>query len=185
MTSAAVLRFTGRALFNLGRGYSIASRGAPHIHMEVETHGKHSRVPAFMWVPMALLLLAAIFVTIPIRHSAAHYAAQFENAPTYESVVLGQSPSQFVPLQHASTARNADVSSTWWTHIVVVVGMLLVAALGIFPRRRRSVVSNMVYRAIGYPLLRLRPLQSGRVGDYVAWMAFGIGAYGAVLLLLR
>jgi hypothetical protein len=63
-----------------------------------------------------------------------------------------------------------------------VVGMLLVAALGIFPRRRRSVVSNLVYHTIGYPLLRLRPL---RVGDYVAWMAFGIGAYGAVLLLLR
>lgn len=62
--------------------------------------------------------------------------------------------------------------------------MLLVAALGIFPRRRRSVVPNLVYRTIGYPLLRLRPLQSGRVGDYVAWMAFGIGAY-AVLLLLR
>ncbi|HXU48480.1 MAG TPA: proton-conducting transporter membrane subunit [Candidatus Binatia bacterium] len=185
MTSAAVLRFTGRALFNLGRGYSIASRGAPHIHMEVETHGKHSRVPAFMWLPMALLLLAAIFVTIPIRHSAAHYAAQFENAPTYESVVLGQNPSQFVPPQHASIARNPDAASTWWTHIVVVVGMFLVAALGIFPRRRNSVVSRALYRAIGYPLLRLRPLQSGRVGDYVAWMAFGIGAYGAVLLLLR
>ncbi len=30
----------------------------------------------------------------------------------------------------------------------------------------------------------LRKLQSGNVGDYVAWLAFGLAAYGGLLLLL-
>jgi hypothetical protein len=63
--------------------------------------------------------------------------------------------------------------------------MFGLATLGIFPSPRKSHFSTWWEKTIALPLLRLRPLQSGRVGDYVAWLAFGIAAYGGMLLLLH
>jgi NADH:ubiquinone oxidoreductase subunit 5 (subunit L)/multisubunit Na+/H+ antiporter MnhA subunit len=190
LTGAAVLRFTGRVFFGLGRGHSLASRGAPHIHMEVETEGTHSRVPAFMWVPMAALLIGALVIAIPLRRPADRFAAQFENAPAYDQAVLQITPQESSALQNSSNAygfdqREPSTSTIWWTRVFVALGMFGLAALGIFPNPRKSHFTTWLEKTIALPLLRLRPLQSGRVGDYVAWLAFGIAAYGGMLLLLH
>lgn len=62
--------------------------------------------------------------------------------------------------------------------------MLGIAALGLFPNSRVASLSKGFAIAASAPLKLLRSLQSGRVGDYVAWFAFGIAAYGAAMLLL-
>ncbi len=184
MTAAAVLRFTARVFFNLGHGRSLASRGAPHIHMKVETKGTHSRVPFFMSLPMAGLLVAAMLVAFPLRRPAIRYAAQFESANVYESAVLR---TQEVPSSapSAPSLPGEIPFSTWWTRVVVALLMFAIAGLGVFPFRRKSRESKLLDRLVAHPLLCLRPLQSGRVGDYVAWLVFGIAACGGLLLLLR
>jgi multicomponent Na+:H+ antiporter subunit D len=184
MTAAAILRFTGRVFFGMGHGHSIASQGAPHIHMEVETRGTHSRVPIFMWLPMAGLLIIAMVIPISLRRPAEHYAQQFQNTPTYYAAVLQQDAREF-PAPRAYAASDVKAEAGLWKRMVVALGTVGVAAVGLFPLPRKSGLSTVLEKTIAVPLLRLRPLQSGRVGDYVAWLAFGIAAYGGMLLLLH
>lgn len=184
MTAGAILRFTGRVFFGMGHGHSIASQGAPHIHMEVETGGTHSGVPVFMWLPMAALLIIAMLIPIALHRPAERYARQFQNTPTYYAAVLQQDPREFAA-PRAYTVSDVKAEAGPWKRIIVALGMFGVAALGLFPLPRRSRTSTVLEKTIAVSLLRLRPLQSGRVGDYVAWLAFGIAAYGGMLLLLH
>lgn len=184
VTAAAVLRFSARVFFNLGQARSNVTSGAAHIHMKVETHGKHSRVPAFMWVPMALLLAAAMLVAFPLRRPACVYASQFENAKIYDAAVLQTAAPQSLPVENPHGENPSEAPPTWWTRIIVFVSMLGMTALGLFPRSRVAGLSKSLAAFIAAPLKLLRPLQSGRVGDYVAWFAFGIAVYGAAILLL-
>ena len=184
MTAAAVLRFTGRVFFDLGHARSNVTSGAPHIHMKVETHGKHSRVPAFMWIPMALLLVGAMLVAFPLRHPAEHYARQFQNPKIYGSAVLQITQSQAAAGPKLHDENPDESPSTFWSRIAVLLAMLGVASLGLFTRSRVASLPKVLAIAASAPLRFLRPLQSGRVGDYVAWFAFGIAAYGAAMLLL-
>jgi multicomponent Na+:H+ antiporter subunit D len=184
MTAAAVLRFSARVFFGIGRARSHVTAGASHIPMKVETHGKHSRVPAVMWVPMALLLIAAILISFPIHHPAERYARQFQNAQIYDAAVLQISAHTLPSKLNPYDLHDTPLQSTWWTRIVVVFGMFGIAALGLFPRSRVASISKGLAAIVAAPLKLLRPLQSGRVGDYVAWFAFGIAAYGGILLFL-
>lgn len=183
LTAATVLRFTGRVFFGMGHGKSMVSQGAPHLDTDVETAGKHSTVPAFMWAPMAVLIIGAAIVALPLRRSADHYAEAFESAPAYESSVLrvnvrstASLPYQSAPMQH---------ESDWW--IPLAVGLLAFGAAGaaLFPKSRGTRLAKPAGLAISRVLLALRDFQSGRVGDYVSWFAFGIAAYGGMLLLIR
>lgn len=75
--------------------------------------------------------------------------------------------------------------SDWW--IPLAVGLLAFGAAGaaLFPKSRGTRLAKPAGLAISRVLLALRDFQSGRVGDYVAWFAFGIAAYGGMLLLIR
>lgn len=88
LTAAAILRFTGRVFFGLGHGRSMVSQGAPHLHADTETGGQHSKVPSFMWAPMAALIIGAALIAIPLRRPADRYAAEFKSAPAYDAAVL-------------------------------------------------------------------------------------------------
>ena len=182
LTAAAVLRFSGRVFFGLGRRRSMASRGAPHIHMEPETKGTRSHVPAFMWAPMAGLLILAMFVGRPLHHGADYFAAQFQNPQVYAKAVLQDSTIQ-IPAPAAPA--NLHHATVWWERIVVALGTIGLAALGLFPLPRKARLSRWMEFIFTKPLEEIRPLQSGRVGDYVAWLAFGIAVYGALLLLIH
>ena len=189
VTAAAVLRFTARVFFGLGRGLAISSEGAPHIPMERETRGVHVRTPVFMWLPMAVLLVLAMVIGFPLRGNVDHFAAQCENPSVYRIAVLQESaPAVDANAPTAAQAasqgrREAHPPSTGWTRIVVFLGMIGLAALGVFPRPRQHFVSRSMRTVIATPLSRLRLFQSGRVADYVAWLALGIAAYAAFLVL--
>jgi multicomponent Na+:H+ antiporter subunit D len=180
LTAAAVLRFSGRVFFGFGRRRSLASHGAPHIHMEPETQGRHSRLPVFMWAPMAALLIIAMF--LPLHQPAKHFATQFENPQVYRAAVLEQSTIQLPPRPQSAQIHHGTALEK---RIVVAFGALGLAALGWFPFPREARFSRPLRLVFSKPLLSLRSLQSGRVGDYVAWLAFGIAAYGALLVLIH
>jgi multicomponent Na+:H+ antiporter subunit D len=184
LTAAAVLRFTGGVFFGLGRGKSMALRGAPHLHTDVETGGQHSFVPAFMWVPMAVLILGAALIAIPLRAPADRASSRFESAPLYDASVLQikAPPAASRPYGHPPDSHG---ESDWWIPLAVALGVVGVTGVSLFPEPRHPVFAKPVAIALTKTVVELRRFQSGRVGDYVAWFAFGIAAYGIMLLLVR
>jgi multicomponent Na+:H+ antiporter subunit D len=184
LTAAAVLRFTARVFFGLGHGKSMASRGAPHLHTDVETGGQHSTVPAFMWAPMAALIIGAALIAIPLRGPADRYSKRFESAPTYDAAVLQVSRSAVAP-ETLATATSTHHASEWWIPLAVALLVLVACWAALFPKSREALPAKPVGLVLTRALVVLRKFQSGRVGDYVAWFAFGIAAYGGMLLLIR
>jgi multicomponent Na+:H+ antiporter subunit D len=184
LTAGAVLRFSGRVFFHLGHGKPEVLREAPHIHTEVETRGDHYRVPACMWVSMVLLLVAAVVTGGAVHNRVERYAKQFETPGVYAAAVLdGRSEA---PPPTTFESRGAEYSASWWwTRAFVFAGMIAFALAGLYPRRRKLHTTNALDRALAAVVLHLRTVQSGRIGDYVAWFALGIAAYGGLLLLVR
>ncbi|MGH9688761.1 MAG: complex I subunit 5 family protein [Candidatus Acidiferrales bacterium] len=184
LTAAAVLRFTARVFFGLGRGRSIITRGAAHLHTEVETAGQHSSVPAFMWAPMALLIIGAAVIAIPLRGLVERYAVQFEAASRYDAAVLQVSGPAIVPWPYEQSLRRS-VGLSWWIPLAIALVMIGAAWASLFLKSPKSVFTKSIAAAFSKALFVLRKFQSGRVDDYVAWFAFGIAAYGGMLLLIR
>jgi multicomponent Na+:H+ antiporter subunit D len=182
LTAGALLRFSARVFAGWGRRtQETTSRGAPHIEMEPETTGRHRSVPAFMWGPMLALVLLAGAIAIPStgRAYVLRYAQQFERPDVYRSAVLEGKT------EAADSQVYLEPASVTWGEGIILLGMFGVAFAALRPG---SLLLRMA-RPFGGPLARivrlLRMFQSGRVGDYVAWFAIGMAAYGALLLLLR
>lgn len=183
-TAAAVLRFTARVFFGIGRGKSVVAEGAPHLQSHVETGGRHSFVPAFMWVPMAVLILGSALVAIPLRGPAERAASRFESAPLYDAAVLQIKALPAVSRPYEQPLRE-HAESDWWIPLAVVLVTIGMVWGALFPKSRKIAFAKPVGIGLSKAVAELRGFQSGRVGDYVAWFAFGIAAYGGLLLLFR
>jgi hypothetical protein len=66
---------------------------------------------------------------------------------------------------------------------ITILVALSLAGLSLFPVILGSRLNWLLGRGLIAVLRPLRKLQSGNVGDYVAWFVFGIAAYGALLIL--
>jgi multicomponent Na+:H+ antiporter subunit D len=181
LTAGAVLRFTARSFLGWGRGHSITSHGAPHIQMDGETRGGHERVPIFMWMPMALLLLAAALLAIPTRGRAAalRYAYQFESAEIYQTAVLLDKK------ESLPAPKSGESTQPSWNQLAVALAMFAIAGVSLYPESPKLKLARPLGAFLARMVVPLRLLQSGRVGDYVAWFTLGIAAFGGMLLLLR
>jgi len=184
LIAAAVFRFTARAFFGFGHGKSMLTRGAPHLHTDVETSGEHWRVPAFMWAPMAALILGAALIAIPLRGPAGHFAKAFETAPAYDAAVLNLNAPAVGSTPFQAFGRTYH-GSNWWIPLAVALVAIGLVWAALFPKSRESVIAKPVSAGLSKSLIVLRMFQSGRMGDYVTWFALGIAAYGGMLLLLR
>jgi multicomponent Na+:H+ antiporter subunit D len=182
LTSAAVLRFTVRVFLGWGPHRELALRGAPHIPTEPETTGRHSRVPAFMWAPMLILLSGAILVSIPsrVRSGVWRDAQRFETPAVYNaSVLLGKTESS------AYTETEVETFGFSWKQAIVLLGMIGLAGVALGSGSGRLRVRDPFRRKLLKIQTSLRAFQSGRAGDYVAWFTLGIAVYGAILVLLH
>ncbi|HEX5423215.1 MAG TPA: complex I subunit 5 family protein [Candidatus Acidoferrales bacterium] len=181
-TGAAVLRFAARVFVGWGKGRELPLHGAPHIHTDRETTGQHSRVPVFMWVPMLALLGGACVISIPstVRSGIGRQLQRFETPAIYQdSVLLARSTEPQYPEPETAPLdfglENAGV----------LVGMILLAGLALAAGSDEFRAEDPAARTwLGIQTI-FRRLQSGRVGDYVAWFTIGIAVYGAILVLLR
>ncbi|MEU7057189.1 proton-conducting transporter membrane subunit [Streptomyces sp. NPDC046197] len=156
VTGGAVLRVAARVFLGLGP--------RPEEHREYETTGsgeepetghRITRVPdTMMWVP-ALLLAAAFAVGV---------------VPGFARLVA-----------HAVNEAGSGgvVTSVHWTPVGVLLGLLsAVLAVGL---AGAAVTRPALLTAPGW-VRPLRRLQSGHVGDYVAWMLLGTALIGALAL---
>ncbi len=89
---------------------------------------------------------------------------------------------QTIPPPQASPTPQVKVG---WKPLAALAATALLAWMALFP----SIFGAKINRQLGHWIVRgmgnLRSIQSGRVGDYIAWLVLGIAVYGILLVLLR
>ena len=143
--------------------------------------GEHEGIPACMWAPaLVLLILGMTLASWPVvRSEVQDEADRFHGGSAYQSVVLDNQP---VPPRLFSPICIPRLS---WKQPTALAATLLLAWLTLFPSsvgpRANKRLGHWIARGMG----KIRPFQSGRIGDYVAWIVFGTAIYGALLLIFR
>jgi multicomponent Na+:H+ antiporter subunit D len=180
LTAAAILRFTARAFFGSGATQEATSRGSPHIRMDTETASGHSKTPISMWLPATfLLVIAATIATLPgFRAETITAAHHFQKPLEITAITLDAAPDQF------QTTHPAPPAHFRVENVVTLSVAVLLAAIPLFPRVLSKRLNWMIATRLISLMRPLRKVQSGNVGDYVAWFVLGIATYAAILTLL-
>ncbi|MFI6491593.1 complex I subunit 5 family protein [Streptomyces sp. NPDC050564] len=156
VTAAAVLRVTARVFFGLGpRPKDESSYEITGTGEEPETRHRLKRVPDTMTSVPALLLAASLAVGV---------------APGFAEVV-GHGVSE--------AGSGGAITSPHWTLAGVLLGLASTAlALGLaaLAVTRPTLLGERPWTG------PLRRLQSGHIGDYVAWMLVGATLLGTLAL---
>jgi multicomponent Na+:H+ antiporter subunit D len=179
LTSAALLRATGRVFLGLGsrRGPVATAPKAPD-----EAAVRHPHVHATQVAPAVALLAGALAIgLVPGLTGAVQEAAdRFTDRPAYAAAVLqgadGHGPAEAHPPVHLA-------EPALWAAVSTLLGLGLAAAalaadrLPSRPRRRLE-------RAVDPAAATLRRLHSGQIGDSVTWLVVGLAGFGAALALV-
>ncbi|HVX87262.1 MAG TPA: complex I subunit 5 family protein [Phycisphaerae bacterium] len=182
VTAGAVLRAAGRIYWNLGASMEATAARAPRIEERRETRGHEGATPWTMWLPAAALLLVGMGISVwpGLQEAALHAAARMQETGNYRAVVLagagggeGALARAALPAVHSSAGGIGTAAIT----VSLAVALAIAGLTGMLRGR--------VGRVVGAGIDWLRVLQSGQVGDYVAWLVAGMAAYGGVLLMGR
>jgi multicomponent Na+:H+ antiporter subunit D len=179
LTSAALLRATGRVFLGLGRRRGTGE-AAPRSPDEVAV--RHPHVHATQVVPAVGLLAGAVAVGLApgLADAAQDAAGRFTDRPAYAAAVLrgagdlaraGAHP----PVQLAGPALLAALSA------LLGLGLALGALL---PDRLPARLRGFVARAWGPVAATLRGLHNGSIGDSVTWLVVGMSTFGGLLVLV-
>ncbi len=166
LTAGAVFRVFGRVFL----GWGHTSPGGKKIPEERETAGGHHRVPAGMFLPAAVLAgLGLLLGVMPGMRARADFAAYgMADRAGYQARVL---ESARVPVQ---VAHEEKPLATGAERSLAAVLLALALAWYSLTKTRKPVLK----------IEGLRRLHSGHVGDYVAFLTFGVAAMGIVLAVL-
>ncbi|MEU3517710.1 complex I subunit 5 family protein [Streptomyces sp. NPDC006654] len=156
VTAGAVLRVTARVFLGLGsRPPKSAAYETTGTGEEPETDGRLDRIPATMVLVPAVLLAGGLAVGV---------------APGFPGVV-----SRAV----AAAGTGGTPAAVHWTTAGVLLGCLsALLAVGL----AALAIARPGLLTAPDRLLPLRRLQSGHIGDYVAWLLVGAAALGALAL---
>ncbi len=181
LTGGAVLRVTGRVFLGWGPSAGPDPSQARAAEERVdEEHGPRDRTPLTMVVvPAVLLGLAAVVGLFPgAVPGVERAAARFADHPAYAQWVLGSGHVSW-PQVAASHVETIDVLYS----LLAVAGAIGAAALGLFGRSLRESLPRVVRDPARAALRGLRQVQSGHIGDYIAWWTAGAGLLGGACLL--
>ena len=149
---------------------------------EEEPDVSPSRVsPPLLFGPaLALLVVGAGLAFTPgLSGRATQWAQRFQDRPTHAAEVLAGKvpPATPVPAAGAGLAPYGyGIASTG-----LAVGF---AAFGLYRQRLPALMRRGAGRLLDQPLTVLKGLHSGIVGDYVAWLTFGVAALGGLVALI-
>jgi multicomponent Na+:H+ antiporter subunit D len=177
LTSGAVLRAIARVFF--GWGPADDRPRATEEETLPEEEGSPDATPPVMFVPAAMLALAALAVgLIPGVTEAFRSAAErFAEGPVYVRAVLdGVRPA---PLP--STSAYSAPASAYIYAALTLAGAVGAAALSLFHSAPSRVTAPLA--ALRAAVHALRGLHSGHVGDYVAWLLLGVAVLGGSFAL--
>lgn len=182
LTAGAVLRAAGRIFLGWG-SRETAAEDEPVEDEERETGSTPYRTPRVMVVPVIALLLAALGVgVIPQVASTAERASGLFIEPSRYAAAVMDGVDVTLPTVHAPVGLSPKGMFVGAIAALLAVGVAL-GALGAtrLPERLRAAGRRPLV-----VLEAVRQIQSGHVGDYVAWMTFGVamlaGAYTLTLL---
>ena len=179
ITAAAVFRVTARVFFGWGPKHDEFSGGGKHISEQRETKHSGQGIPAVMFVPAAVLVLLALAIGImPHVHQEARVAAftMADHAGYQARVLDGTKLPDAKPEVEYSPLAESLARSLGATGAALGIAFLTLAPW--YPRK------NKAYRPIRSAMQVLRNFHTGHVGDYVAFLTFGVAAFGVVLGLL-
>lgn len=182
LTAGAVLRAAGRIF--LGRGPRPA---AVEEHVDEERHTETDEptrtTPTVMYASVVLLVATALLVgTLPgVARTADAAARLFVATDRYAAAVMDDVAVEAPEVAHAPSYSSKGI-------VVGAGAAALGLALAAATLSRRSLLHRV--RGLGRRLLpafeAVRAIQSGHVGDYVAWQTLGLalltGAFALALL---
>lgn len=179
VTAAAVFRVTGRVFLGWGSSRDESTAGAKHIQEHRETKDVHHGVPAVMFLPAAVLVLLAVLVGVwPDAHEAARAAAHtMADRAGYQARVLDAAPLPDLHPQAEKTAIGGSMARSFGaTAAALVMAFLTLAPY--YPRKKKR------FTPLRVAMEWLRSFHTGHVGDYIAFLTFGVAVFGMVLALL-
>ncbi len=177
ITSGAVFR-TGLHTFLGWGGQPISDRSA-EVDELPDSSSEDQRLSWRLFTPPAICLGAAVALAlIPAFIRQALAAANYLwNQPGYLHAVYFR---QRLPL--AAPAARLDLAAAGVHGLIAAGGGMLLAMNSVFRRRLRRHLRIGAW--LEGPLTALRLLQSGHIGDYVAWMTLGVSILSAAFFLL-
>lgn len=177
LTSAAVFRFSGRVFLGWGPKHPKPFSGEPPPTSEKpETEGGHRHTPAAMYAPACALVALGILIgaTPRLALRAEQCASRFENRIEYRSIVFNASPSEHAEPEPL-TEQTTD-SMDLLEGFAALDGGILIALLVLLSSAVRKAIMRL-----GRIMAPLRGLHNGHVGDYTAWLTFGVALFGGIL----
>ncbi|MFL5434849.1 MAG: complex I subunit 5 family protein [Myxococcales bacterium] len=180
LTAAAVLRACGRIFLGLGPREEDAPAVGGETDEEPET-APSGRLPATMWGTAAALLALSIAAGIaPGAREVAHRSASWLLDPAGTAARVLDGTVLPVPPPAPESEIGREIAKSLRGPLLAIA--IAAAALG---RKRMPMALRSAVAAIWNPLLRgLRLLHSGRIGDSLAWLAFGTAAFGGLCAAL-
>ena len=180
LTGGAVLRATGRIFL----GWGVSQSDAPDVGGETdeapETRGPHRRIPPTMWATPALLLAASVALGLApgARRVAHEAAARLLDARGTAARVLDGTPQSTAAVHEEPLVKDVPRSLL---NGALALGL---AALALFRHRLPAALRSAGAALWDPPMRVLRGAHTGRVGDYLAWLAFGTAAFGGLCAAL-
>jgi multicomponent Na+:H+ antiporter subunit D len=175
ITAAAVLRVAGRVFFGWGEDLDESQTEEGETDEGRETGGD-TDIPAMMWAPALVLLLMGIGISfVPqIRQQVDSAAMRFFDQTAYQSQVLYHGA-----LPHYTPEKPDPLLPGILRGIVATILAFALAGFVLF--RKKGALKVLDFTGGLTVLLRpLRILHSGHIGDYVAWLTFGVAIIGGV-----
>jgi multicomponent Na+:H+ antiporter subunit D len=166
VTAAAVFRAGARIFF--GWGPVETHDSAPKHEEKPETKQRHEHTAPTMFIPAAVLVIAGLLLGfVPnLESSAILAAARFENTNAYAAHVLDSRPMPSAP-------GTPHIPVEILTGCLTILAALALAAIHLFSPRARK-----LWTTLAMPLRLLHRVHSGHVGDYVAFLTFGMACFG-------
>jgi multicomponent Na+:H+ antiporter subunit D len=179
LTAGAVFRVWGRVFHGLGSIENSETQGGKKIEEKRETTHVSRGIPAVMFAPAAILVLVAIGlgVTPGVRRAARTAAIAMQDRAGYQSSVLENA---FVPVRPAKQEPIPMGKELAWSFATAAAAI----AFGLLSLSRYWPRKHPLAHLVGGGMRALRAIHSGHIGDYVAFLTFGVAAFGLVLALL-
>ena len=177
LTSAALLRATGRIFLGLAPGPEAAARRRGPDESAV----RHPHAHPTQVVPAVALLAGAVVLGLwPGLTAAAEEAAdRFTDRPDYAAAVLdGAAPG--APAAHLPVPLAAPAL---WAAVSALLGLALALA-ALRPDRLPAGPRDRLARAAAPVAAALRRIHAVQIGDSVTWLVVGMAGFGTLLALV-
>src|SRR5215210_824860 len=180
-TGGTLLRAAARIVLGWGDGEDpLLTPEPPAADDEPDVPESGLTRPLLSATPLALLAAGiAVGLTPGLADRATAWAQRLEDRPAHAAEVLeGKVPPPRPPVPVGTGAAPYVYSGA------SLAGALAFAAFGLYRRRLPRLLRSTTAPVVAPPIQALKRVHSGVVGDYVAWLTFGVAALGGLVVLL-